>query len=338
MNKNIVHVLLGMGIIFLAAIQMIDSQAHAYFYNFLTWFTWPSIFFAVGYLIDEKQKVLKSIFHYVKIYLIPYFSVGLFLIFINKIVQLFHLNPWLKTPFPAIKVGLKALLYGNGQPADTFVWPFETAIGALWILLALFCSSVINIVILKIKSINLRIISVLVVAVLGFYIGSVVQLPWSVQSAMIVQPFMLYGSQLKHSKKWQPTYAVLLAALISAWLMSYAGAYELTTAFSYHWILGTIMAFIAMNAVLSIAYLINTRLGRLANLLIFLGKGLNINIVLLGFISLIIPLQLYVSKLFFFKEINFLTVWVLTIIIMGFVKLIINKGLNHYCKSTEEVG
>ncbi|WP_407124987.1 hypothetical protein [Weissella paramesenteroides] len=328
-SRNTVHILSSLAIILLIAIQMVDSYKHAFFYHFITWFTWPAIFFVAGYIMVGKPSIKKSFFDTVKAYLIPYFISGIALIFLNKLVQILGLSPWLNSPFPAIRVGLKALLYGNGWPAHTLIWPYETGIGLFWVLLALFCGSTVNIIIVQVKSITIQVISVLAIAILGFYLGSFIQLPWSIQSAMIVQPFMLYGSYFDKLKNWQPSFAAILVAVISAWIMSYADVFEATTAFSYHWILTMILAFIALNAMLAISWFINNRVSKLANKLVLLAQRPNINIIILGFISSMIPISFYISKIPLLQKMNFEAIWLITLIIMISINILMNKVLHN---------
>ena len=114
-----VQILAGLAMIMLIFISIINPQDHSILYNFFTWLTWPTIFFIAGYYINVNLKIGQSIVLAIKRYLIPYLVVGLLMIVINKVVQLLQLNTWVNAPFPAMRTGLKALLYGNSTPVTT---------------------------------------------------------------------------------------------------------------------------------------------------------------------------------------------------------------------------
>lgn len=132
-RRRTVNVLTGFVIIMLIMMQMIDKEQNMPWYRFLTWITWPSVFFIAGYAIKVNQKFIQIIKQSILRYLVPYFLISILLIGSSKIIQKFGLASLFMQPFQAIRVGVKAMLYGNGWPGATLLWQFETGIGLSWI-------------------------------------------------------------------------------------------------------------------------------------------------------------------------------------------------------------
>lgn len=334
-RKKTVGILTGLAIIMLIAMQLIDQQQNIAWYRFLTWTTWPMIFFAAGYTIKSNQKIIQTLQQSVLKYLVPYFLISVLLIGSSKIVQMFGLTSIFIQPFPAIRVGVKAMLYGNGWPGTTMFWQFETGIGLTWVLLALFWGTVITTLIIKIRPLFLQIVLVVLITYGGFYISRMVQLPWSFTSGIVAQPFMLLGHYFNdETKVWQPARATILAGVIISWVMAHNGAYELTVALINHWIIGTIAAIIILEAMLAIiGYMsISAHLTHLTRWLIDMGKHTNISITILAFITMIVPVKNHLNNMITAKWLVFLMALVIVLLIVIVMKWTVMKIMNYWDK------
>lgn len=330
-RRRTVNVLTGFVIIMLIMMQMIDKEQNMPWYRFLTWITWPSVFFIAGYAIKVNQKFIQIIKQSILRYLVPYFLISILLIGSSKIIQKFGLASLFMQPFQAIRVGVKAMLYGNGWPGATLIWQFETGIGLSWILLALFWGTIITTLVIKIKPLFLQIVLVALLTYGGFYLSSIVQLPWSFTSGLVAQPFMLLGYYFNDEKKaWQPARATVLAGAIISWVMSHNGSYELTVALINHWIIGTVAAMIMLEAMLSIVWYINKRLPRFSGWLIKLGKYWYVDFAVLGYITMIVPIKHYLNNLIAIEWLDFVIACLVVLFIIIIIKWIVIKSVSYW--------
>ena len=330
-RKRTVKVLTGFVIIMLIMMQMIDHEQNMVWYRFLTWITWPAVFFVAGYSIKINQKFIQILKQSILRYLVPYFLISILLIGSSKIIQMFGLTSLFMQPFQAIRVGVKAMLYGNGWPGTTMFWQFETGIGFIWVLLALFWSTIITALIVKIKPLFLQVILVALLTYGGFYISSIVQLPWSFTSGVVVQSFMLLGYYFNDEKKaWQPARATILAGVIISWVMAHNGSYELTVASINHWIIGTVSAMIMLEAILSIVWYINKKLNRFSDCLMKLGKYWYVDFMILGYITMILPIKHYLNSMISIEWVNFVIASLVVLFIITIIKWMVIKSISYW--------
>lgn len=329
-RRRTVNVLSGFVIIMLIMMQMIDKNQNMAWYRFLTWITWPAVFFVAGYSIKINQKFIQIIKQSILKYLVPYFLISILLIGSSKIIQKFGLTSLFIQPFQAIRVGVKAMLYGNGWPGTTMFWQFETGIGFIWVLSALFWGTVITTLVIKIRPLFLQIVLVALLTYGGFYLSSIVQLPWSFTSGLVAQPFMLLGYYFNDEKKaWQSARATVLAGAIISWVMAHNGSYELTVALINHWIIGTVAAMIMLEAMLSIVWYINKRLSRFSDWLIKLGKYWYVDFAVLGYITMIVPIKYYLNNLIAIEWLDFVIACLAVLFIIIIIKWIVIKGVSY---------
>lgn len=332
-RKRTVSVLTGVAIIMLIAMQMVSQQQNIAWYRFLTWTTWPMIFFVAGYAIKINQRIVQTLTQSILKYLVPYFLISLLLIASSKFVQMFGLTSLLNQPFQAIRVGVKAMLYGNGWPGATMFWQFETGIGLGWALLALFWGTIITTLIIKIKPLSLQIVLVVLITYGGFYVSRGVQLPWSFTSGVVVQPFMLLGHYFNdETRAWQPARATILAGGIISWIMSHNGAYELTVAQINHWIIGTLAAIIILEAILSIIWYTSEHLSRWTMWLIGIGKHYSISIAILSFMTMIVPIKNQLNNIITTEWLVFMLAWVIVLLIIIVSKWAVIKITDYWDK------
>ena len=325
-----VQILAGLAIIMLIFISIINPQDHSILYNFFTWLTWPTIFFIAGYYININLKIGQSIVLAIKRYLIPYLVVGLLMIVINKVVQILQLNTWINAPFPAMRTGLKALLYGNGTPVTTIFGFFDTGIGLLWLLMALFVGTILTVLIAKVKKVPLAILIVILLAGVGFYLATFIQIPWSLEPAFIALPFMLFGLYYHRLVNWSAGTATILAALLVNLTMSASTGLTMEVAYTPFWILGTLTALISLAGLVVVANkLVNsTLLAKLANLFINIGSYFSLSLAVFIFIKTMIPMNNYIGRILPAGMISFIIIWLLMLIISFVIKLGIVKTVN----------
>ncbi|WP_404975236.1 hypothetical protein [Weissella paramesenteroides] len=297
-NKDrTVQILSGFSLMMLIFISIINPQNHSIMYHFFTWLTWPTIFFIAGYTLNVNTTLVAQIMMAVRRYLIPYFIVGILIIPLNKVVQLLHIQGWLNAPFLGMGKGLKALLYGNSAPVVTIFGYFDTGIGLLWILMSLFVASVLLSLITKIRSLYILIFCVVLSAGLASYLSTVIQLPWSIESAMVGLPFMLFGLKYKQMKDWSAGLATVIAAILVDWTVSMSSGLDMANANVPFWILGIVVAFISLSGLVVIANYINLKSPKFSVFFSKIGSHLSINLAVFAFISTVIPVGNYVSHI-----------------------------------------
>lgn len=335
LEKNrIVKILASIVIILLLLMQMITIPDHPAIYNFLTWLTWPALFFIAGYYISEKG-IKSNIRHIIRCYLLPYILTGLLIIVVNKITQVLHLNGWINTPFPAMKTGLVTMLYGNGWPTGTLIGHRDFGIGLLWVLLAVFFGIVIQLAINKIRIQFIKIVISLALMVLGFYLGTKVQLPWSLDAALIMQPYILLGQSFKTVSITNINAPVtIVVGLLSVWVMSIgSGPFELTLATTRYWFLGTVTAMLGLIMLILIAnYMTKILSNRFYDWFVELGDKQSINIAILAFVMLMLP----VGQLIKVPYGAFIIIYLITFIIVLAGKFAIRYIGQHYFNWLED--
>jgi len=337
-KNRIVKVLASIVIVMLVLMQTITIQDHPIIYNFLTWLTWPALFFIAGYYANYKMDK-SNILHIVKRYLVPYIITGFLIIVINKIVQVLQLSSWINTPFPSMKIGVVTMLYGNGWPTDTLIGHRDFGVGLLWVLLALFFSICIQLVVNKIPVQFIKIITSLILMVLGFYLGTKVQLPWSLNAALIMQPYVLLGKSFKTVSTLNINAPVTICVgLLSVWLVSVgSGPFELTLATTRYWFFGVITAILGLNMLIFTARYINKMLiNRFYYWFVKLGEKQLVNIAVLSFVVSIIPVGRYVSSLIKIPHGVLIFIWLMVFIIVLSVKVVIQYIGQHYFNWSED--
>lgn len=165
--------------------------------NFIFCFHMPLFFLISGYLFNfEKWKYRFSCFFQSRMerLIIPYFLTSLcffypFWFFLGR-----HFGKEKELDISPIKEFV-GIFYGSA--ADHYL-SFNIP---LWFLPCLFISELIFFFILKhVKTIELKIITILGMSVLGIMIGKLYALPWSIDIAMVVQIFLGVGYVLKIKK------------------------------------------------------------------------------------------------------------------------------------------
>lgn len=192
----------------------------------------PVFFVLSGYLFKEKKlsQVIKSGFFNL---ILPYiFSI----ILIAIIEQAYSTFPSWINEFSA-KDFVKGALYGIGTPT---VLPNKItipAIGAIWFLLAMFCGNILFTLTFKLsnrmnkKGILELLVMIMVIA--GFWTSKYIQLPWSLNAALVSQSFYYAGYMFRKYDLVEKTNLSLVSIGLVLWMISaQSGFFYLNTAFA----------------------------------------------------------------------------------------------------------
>lgn len=322
----------------LVLMQMIRVPDHALIYNFFTWLIWPVLFFIAGYYIKDKNLFTNSVLT-VKYYLLPYVFIGILMIILNKIIQFFNLTRWFNTIFPSMKIGTLTLAYGNGTATNTIFGPTNFGVGLLWVLLALCFGTIVHLVIIKLKVKFFKVLISIGLMILGFYVGTMVRLPWSLDAALIMQPYLLLGHFFNDFKIENINGPVTIGVgILAVWAMSISnGPFDLMQASMRYWFLGTITAVLGLLMSLLVAMYVGRILSdSWCEWLIKLGNHQSINIALLACISLMMPIYNYVNTYISIPYVNFIMVWLIVLIIIVAIKLIIKIVVQYYLNNSKK--
>lgn len=163
--------------------------------------------------------------------------------------------------------------------------------------MALFVASVLLSLITKVRSLYVLIFCVVLSAGLASYLSTVIQLPWSVESAMVGLPFMLFGLKYKQMKDWSAGLATVIAAILVDWTISMSSGLDMANANVPFWILGIVVAFISLSGLVIIANYIDFKFSKFSKFFSKIGSHLSINLAVFAFISTMIPVGNYVSHI-----------------------------------------
>jgi len=194
--------------------------------NFIYCFHMPLFFIVSGYLFNhEKWKNKFDDFFKSRVdrLIIPYFVTALlffypFWFFLGR-----HFGEMKSLYIPPWK-DFVGIFYGSA--VDHYM-DFN---GPLWFLPCLFLGEIIFFFGLKyIKSINMKLVIFLIISLIGVMIGSYYALPWSMDIAMVMQIFFLFGYILKY-RKVNINYIIGISSLIITLLdIYYQGKVETAT-------------------------------------------------------------------------------------------------------------
>lgn len=228
----------------------------------------PIFFILSGYLIRQKpiKKVIKS---GTKNLLIPYLITS----FIILILHLFNS----KIIFPkTIKQNVLSIIYGIGTDSTNTIIPNlkVSAIGAIWFLLAMFIANIIFQFNLRISQnyLTLLILS-LVNTIIGFIISFYIQLPFSINAALISQCYYIFGYSLKKYhlffKSIKNSLIVLIISAIFTLLIAKNTYFYFNTGTSNNILLSIIGSFIGCYSLILFCQLIEHYLHHLKYVEIF---------------------------------------------------------------------
>lgn len=228
-----VDVARGIAILFVIlghAIFDVKLNYNSYAAHIIFAFHMPIFFIVSGYFYREK-KALVEIRGGVTNLIFPYMMTAV-LAFIAVLAGIIWVHNPIMYSSMTISKFFVAVLYGfGGGPAHAAGLP---AIGATWFLLAMFVAMQIFNYVMRLSNKQpdiVRLMIFTVLAMIGLAINDYVFLPWSTNSALLVQPFLFTGYMLKKydlvsNLKWP----VLVSAL-ALWLYAaHVGFLQLASA------------------------------------------------------------------------------------------------------------
>lgn len=179
----------------------------------------PVFFFISGYYLNTRRTIPQFIANKARTLLIPYVTTCVVIILIAFCFTI--LKNFIEIPGNySVAHWLKASLYAYGaRIRSPYVMP---AIGALWFLWALFWSTILLRVLLRLPPIA-RLLIVCILFILGQISIKYVQLPFSIQPAFTALLFVYLGFLLKGARDWIDLLTFehktfLICLLISVWI------------------------------------------------------------------------------------------------------------------------
>lgn len=182
-------------------------------FKFIFSFHMPLFFIINGYLYKEKnlKSQFKSNFNRL---LLPYLFTSFCLVLYTILSALIKNNK------RNIFCFIASILYSTGDLVNQF--PFLNTIGALWFLTCLFVATILfNFIIKYTKKIKpiYQIAIIIIISFIGYEIGQVIYLPWSIDIALVAQIFLYTGYNLKKYDllKLKP---ILLLVTLPIWIVA----------------------------------------------------------------------------------------------------------------------
>ena len=247
------------------------------------WDTWQSnfifaanlpIFFIISGYFYHSKRIKDVVQTGVNTLLIPFFIVTLLYITLRtalgEIVQHVHyLN--FQTLIP--------LIYGNGATGQSpFGFELSSHAGAVWFLPTMFIANIIFHWLMKSNKEIIRFTIVIILFGSGYSLAQVAYFPWSLQAALEVPIYYLFGYWLAklikhHSQKtiFANPY-ILLVSLICWMLSATSGSYELNRGLADNMFIAVLGGFGSAIVLLGIAFFIEKHWHQIAKGLSYVGQ------------------------------------------------------------------
>jgi len=183
-------------------------------FTFIFAFHMPFFFIISGYLYSNKSLKVQVKNNYQRL-ILPYIATSLLLIMFMILRSLIKGQP------TNIFNLVASILYSSGVPPTQFSSSI-ISIGALWFLTCLFCATIIFNILIKLtkdynKYIQFSIITTL--SLIGFVIGELVYLPWSLDIALSSQIFIYSGYYLRSNNILNKTLHIMPTIVMSGLLI-----------------------------------------------------------------------------------------------------------------------
>lgn len=302
----------------IALVVMGHTEPPAGVNNILTSFRMPLFFMVSGYLLNvTKHTNNYATFIKGRIWrlLVPYFSACTLFYLLWLIRQNIGTHDSISW-----SDALLGIFYGNSEQLYINV--------PLWFLVSLFCSEIIFLTIMKtIKNYTLilQLILLFTIGLIGFLIGDTFHLPWGLDIALVIQPFLFIGNKLKAYGLFKRFSFPILFLLISLITFSFTsvtnGFIDISNRIYGNFILFYLNGFLGSFLMLQVAqWLEKTRF--LSNMLIYFGKQ-SINILIFhsgAFLLLLFINNLFPSEFFSHWIIQTITGITVSLVVSIFVK------------------
>lgn len=161
----------------------------------------PILFILMGYMFQRHSYKFQFTDSFVR-YLVPYFFTAILVIGLNSLALVLPKNIIIHSQSKSILSSVISVLYGAGSiPFNPWGWQINP-IGLIWILLAMFLATqLFNLMMTLLDKYQqpefVRVIVVIVLAIVGGWLGKTVYLPWTIGAVLFVQLLMYIGYVVK---------------------------------------------------------------------------------------------------------------------------------------------
>jgi|GEM_PF-4957128 len=290
------RLLVAIALVLIVISQLIDSNNAAAWYRPLTLIATPLLFMVAGYWIRDLTWA-NVLVNGMKRYILPYIVTGAILGVANKLIQHFNGLYWFQTPFLRLRDAIETFLYGNGWPTNGLFTRTSYGVGLIWIALGLFVATLIFKVV--VDSLPNRWpwqwLTVGILAWLGFYISTHFQLPWSIAPALVAQPLLMLGYQLRQSPEWQVGWGTAGVGLIMLIGVSTTGPFDLIVAAAPHWLFTMVASMLGLLMIVALIQRLMRIMPSVMYAVSALGNGVIIKLGLFTLIMALLKMGGYIS-------------------------------------------
>lgn len=156
-------------------------------------------FILSGYTLKEKKLNREYVSNKFKRLMIPYFITCLFIILMDIFnIMVKNHNYTIYSISTILKTDLIRTFFASGSISNFVNINLNVRIGAIWFFPAMFFSLIISkIIIQKYEKYFTRFMLAITTAIIGIILSNFIWLPFSLQSAMLACPFIIFGKYIK---------------------------------------------------------------------------------------------------------------------------------------------
>ena len=314
------RVLVAISVVLIVISQLIDSNGAAVWYRPLTLIAEPLLFVVAGYWVRDLTWA-NVIVNGMKRYVGPYLITGFVLGIANKLIQHFNGLYWFQAPFPRLQDVAATFLYGNGWPTNGVFTRTSYGVGLIWLALGLFVATIIfkGLLTLLPKRWQWQWLAVVIIAWFGFYISTFFQLPWSIAPALVAQPLLMLGYQLRQLPDWQVGLGTALVGLIVLVGVSTTGPFDLIVATAPHWFFTTIASLLGVLMVVAIVQRLIQLVPSLMQAFSVLGNGVVLKLGLFTLMMALLKMGGYLSLITNSHTVNVSLNIVITLVVLQII-------------------
>lgn len=316
-EQKLTRLVTAFAIIMIVVAQLIDQTTAKPLYQWLTIVNVPVLFMVAGYWatgLRWREVLLKGIKHYV----VPFAVTAAITILGSKVIIKFNWTYWMQYRFVAMRDGVTTFLYGNGWPtAHVGDWQV-LGTGMIWIALALFVATIVFKVVQYLPGhVAYQWVVTILLAWLGYYLSSQFQMPWSIEGALVMQPLMMLGKQLRVAGDWQVGHATAAAGFLVWTGVSTSGPFDVIMAAAPHWVFTSLGAVLGSLTIVYLAQRLIQWTPAFATGFAKLGDAVILKISILTILMSLFKMGGYISLITTDHTINVLLNIVVTLIVMG---------------------
>lgn len=250
MNKRVKWIDITYGLMMLLVVigHTLGPYASSFLGSFIFAVHMPILFILMGYLFQRrpyKVQFRKSCSQY----LVPYVVTGIVVVILNSIALALPQNVIFRSQSKSLLSSITSVLYGAGsQPFNPWEWKVDSA-GLVWVLLAMFLASQLFNLIMRLADKRqqpeyVRLIVVILLTIIGGWLGKTVYLPWSIGAVFFVQSLMYMGYAIKKTNLMDHLTSESYILFGGVWIMSgFIGYFNLNIPGSPNLLLSLLGAF-----------------------------------------------------------------------------------------------